>query len=113
MSSTIVINGKTYFGNSISISNGKVIIDGKESEPGESNGKIINITVTGNVEKLVVDVCDKISISGSVNSIKTVSGDVDVSGNVAGSINTMSGDVDCGQVSGSVSTMSGNIKNKK
>ena len=40
--SSITINGKTYRGKSVSIIDGKVFIDGKESE---SNDKKINIVV--------------------------------------------------------------------
>ena len=48
-----------------------------------------------------------------IGKIKTMSGDVDVDGNVSGDIQTMSGDVDCGDVSGNIKTMSGGVKCKK
>jgi hypothetical protein len=77
------------------------------------DAKEINITVEGNIEELSVDCCNKISVTGDVGSVKTQSGDVDVTGNVNGSIQSMSGSVDCGNVSGSISTMSGSVKHKK
>jgi hypothetical protein len=108
--STITINGNTYSGNSIVVSNGKVIIDGKDATPKE---KTINISVQGNIHELNVDSCDKISVEGSARNIKTMSGDVRVTGDVQGNIQTMSGDIGCGIVYGSVSSLSGDILNNK
>lgn len=108
--STIKINGNTYTGNSIVISNGKVIVNGKEVTP---DGKEINISVQGDIYELKVDTCNKVSVTGSVKSISTQSGDVEVTGDVDGNISTMSGDVDCGHVQGSISTMSGDVKHRR
>jgi len=108
--STITINGNTYSGNSIVISNGKVIINGNDVTPNE---KEINIVVHGNTEDLKIDHCNKIVVNGNSKNISTKSGDIFITGNVEGSVQTMSGEVDCSDVSGSVSTMSGNIKHKK
>jgi hypothetical protein len=108
--STITINGNTYSGNSIVVSNGKVIINGKDVTP---DSKEINISVKGDIEKLEVDACNKISVEGSVKNIKTQSGDVDVTGDVDGNIQTMSGDVECAMVGGSISTMSGDVKHRR
>jgi hypothetical protein len=108
--STITINGNTYSGNSIVVTNGKVVINGKDVTP---DSKEINISVVGNIEQLKVDACNKVSVEGSVKSISTQSGDVEVTGDVDGSISTMSGDVDCNMVGGSISTMSGDVKHKR
>lgn len=107
---SITINGNSYVGNSIVVSNGKVIIDSKDMTV---DGKQINITINGNINDLKVDSCEKISVKGNVGSIKTTSGDVDIVGDVSGSVQTMSGDVDCSNIEGSVSTMSGDIKFRK
>jgi len=107
--SKITINGNTYSGNNVVVSNGKVVIDGKDFTPDSKN---INISIEGDIDKLNVDSYDKISINGNVGNIKTQSGDVDISGEVSGDIQTMSGDVDCGNVGGSISTMSGDVKHK-
>lgn len=104
--STITINGNTYFGNSIVVTNGKIIIDGKDATP---ESKEINISVQGDINELKVDVCNKVSVKGNAKHVSTKSGNIDVSGNVEGSIQTMSGDVDCGNVAGSISTMSGDV----
>jgi len=106
----ITINGKSYKGNSITIINDKVIIDGKEVETDE---KTINITVEGSITKLKVDSCNTLEVGGDVHKLTTMSGDVEVSGNVTGSIETMSGDVDCGDVGGGIETMSGDVVYKK
>jgi hypothetical protein len=106
----ININGKIYQGNNISIVNGKVTIDGKDQTP---DSKEINITVNGNIDTLKVDVANKVFVVGQVNSVSTVSGDVDTSGDVLGSISTVSGDVECGNVGGSITTVSGDIKHRR
>ena len=123
---TVIINGVTYIGRSISVNNGKVTVDGQTVIP---EGKEINISVVGDINELNVDSCYKIDVKGNVDKVGTTSGDVTVNGNagnvntvsgdvnvekdVNGSISTTSGDVSCGQVSGNIKTVSGDIKNKK
>ena len=106
---TISINGVNYSGNNIVISNGKVVINGKDVTP---DSKEINIKVEGNIDKSVVDSCNKVEVTGDISDIKTQSGDINISGNVNGSVSTMSGDIDCGNVGGSIKTMSGDIKHR-
>lgn len=108
--STISINGNTYSGNNIVVTNGKAIINGKDVTP---ESKEINIIVEGNIEELKVDACNKVSVNGNVGNVKTQSGDIDITGDVTGQIQTMSGDVDCGTVGGSISTMSGDVKHRR
>ena len=122
MSSTININGKTYTGKNIQIDGkGNVIIDGKNVE---SNDKVINIEITGDIQSLDVASCQSINVSGMVNTLNTVSGDVtcgdvnlsvkttsgDVKAkNIGGSVTTISGDVEADKINGSVNTVSGDI----
>lgn len=106
----IKINNKVYNGNSISISGNKIIIDGIDVTPESLQVQII---VESNIESIKADTCNTISVTGSVGSISTMSGDVEIDGNISGSISTMSGDVDCNNVGGNISTMSGDIKYKK
>jgi hypothetical protein len=106
----IVIGNNIYSGDNITISKGRVFINGQEINTGDQ--KTINITVNGDIESIKADACQKITVSGSSGSIQTQSGDVEC-GNVNGSVTTMSGDVDCGDIGGSVQTMSGNVKHKK
>jgi len=73
----VTVNGTTIVtsGRSISVVGNKVIIDGKEIDLPDA--KQINVSVEGPVEKLEVDVCEKISITGNVGgNISTMSGDV-------------------------------------
>ncbi len=108
---SITINGHTYSGGrSISITNGKVIIDGNDVTP---EGKEINITVHGDIHIIDVDVCNKVSVNGNAHEVKSASGDIDITGDVSGSVHSMSGNVECNEVKGSISTMSGNIKHRK
>ncbi len=120
-----IINGVTYEGNSISITNGRVFVDGKEVTP---DGKTITIEVQGNIEFLKADACYMIAVTGECGKVETASGDVkcgnvksyvktlsgDVEcGDVGDDVETMSGDVECGTVAGNVKTFSGDIKYKK
>jgi len=107
----ISINGVSYQGNNITITNGKVFVDGVELREGES--KTINITVNGNLDVLKVDSCQKVMVMGTVNALSTISGDVDISGDVGDSVSTVSGDVECGNIGGSVKTVSGDIKYRR
>lgn len=103
---TISINKINVSGGNINISNGKILIDGKDVTP---DAKDITITVEGNIQHLSADTCNKISVTGDVDSIKTMSGNVFISGYVEGSIQTMSGHIECGNVAGNASSMSGDI----
>lgn len=102
----ITINGKSYLGNSITINKNKVIVDGVDVTP---DSKQIYINVENDIDKLDVDYCEKINVAGSVNSIRTTSGNVEC-GDVTGDIQTTSGDVECGDVGGSIQTVSGDVK---
>lgn len=111
--STVIVNGvviQTSGRGNVTVRGSRIIVDGKDVTP---DSKEINIVVNGNIEKVEVDACDRISVTGDVGNIHAQSGDVDVTGNVTGSVQTMSGDVDCGNISGSVSTMSGDIKHRR
>lgn len=107
----ITINGQTFYGDNVTIRNGKVIVDGKDHTPSDS--KSISISIQGDLKDLSVDCCNKVDIKGNVGTAKTVSGDIDISGDIAGGASTVSGDIKCGNIGGSVSTVSGDIKNKK
>jgi len=124
--STVTVNGKTYTGNNIQVTDNEVIIDGKKT--GIADRKVV-INITGNVESITTgsgnvsvtgDAVDIKTASGNVKvdlsvngDISTVSGDIDVGSGVSGDIQTTTGDVDVnGPVSGKVSTLSGNITHR-
>ncbi len=104
----IKINGKTYSGNNIQISNSKVIIDGKDVT-NDHDTKEITITVEGNIENLTVDHAKTVEVHGNVGSVKSGSADV-TCGNVNGNVQTGSGDVECSHIVGNVQTGSGDVK---
>lgn len=108
----IVIGNQTFSGRSLTISNNRIIIDGVDITANLPDQKTFNIDVTGDVDRIDVDACQKIHVNGSVGQVQTTSGDVEC-GDVRGSITTMSGDVDCGNVGGSIQTMSGDVKHRK
>lgn len=104
----ININGVTITsGRSITITNGRVVVDGKDVTP---DAKDIRIEVQGNVDSISADVCSVLTVTGDVaGDVSTQSGDVQC-GNVGGDVETMSGDVRCGTVAGKVKTMSGDVR---
>jgi len=122
---SITLNGVMYTGNSLIVkADGTVIIDGVVQD-GAINGYDICIDVDGDVDGDVERIettssyvsCRDASrvetVSGGVYccDVQTVSGDVDVSGDVLCDIKTTSGDVSVdGSVGGSVTTMSGDIR---
>ncbi len=102
----ITVNGETFDGQNIIIRNGRVIVDGKDVTP---EVREINIVINGNIDTLVADACQKISVTGDVGNLKTVSGNVDIKGSALGPVTTTSGDIICGEVKNSISSVSGNI----
>lgn len=102
---SIIINGKSFVGRNIIISDDKVIVDGQQVECDAE--KQFDITINGTVESLETK-SGNVRVSGSVNRIKTVSGDVTVK-ECAGHINTISGDVKAKTIDCSVNTVSGDI----
>ena len=103
----IVVDGREFRGNNVTISDGKVVVDGV-LQSGELTGDI-NIVVHGDIEKLQNTSGDV--TAKNVGSIKTTSGDIKCE-EVGGSISTVSGDVSCGDISGSVKTVSGDIERR-
>lgn len=106
----IQINNKVYSGNNIVISNGRVIIDGKDVTPDQ---KIIDIQVHGDLNSLKVDNCQTCKVVGDVHGdVSTMSGDIEIQGS-AHNAKSMSGDIDIGgSLNGNASTMSGDIKHR-
>jgi len=107
MAQIIINNGKVVSGRNISITNGKITVDGKRIDVDE-NDKVINISVQGDVESINVDACEKVEITGNAKTVKTTSGDV-LCQDVQGNVTTTSGDIDCNDVAGSVNTVSGDV----
>lgn len=79
----IRLNGKDFAGRSITVINGRVIIDGNKLS-GEDTTKSI-----------------KIEIHGDLASIRVDRGDVEVHGNVAGNVDA-GGSIQCKDVEGNV-----------
>lgn len=110
-SGSITINGRTFTGDSFTISaDGDVIVDGV-SQGGKALVGPITVNVTGDVEH-VSNTSGNINISGDSNITMTTSGDINVKGDVKGNASTTSGDIDCREVHGGASTVSGDISRK-
>ena len=106
---TIVVNGVTYHGNSVSVVNGRVFVDGVEKKTGDGAMQVqLSIKIEGDVELLETAAGD-VEVSGSVGNVKSTSGDV-TCGDVSGNVVTVSGDVKAGSIGGSVTTVSGDIR---
>lgn len=109
-SGTITINGKTYTGNNVIVNNGvngSIILDGNNIVVGDATE--INIQVTGNINSLNVTSCHTCIVNGSVGTVESTSGDVQV-GDVSGNVTTVSGDVHAHRIEGDVSSVSGDIR---
>jgi len=102
-----IINGVRYEGNSISVSGGKVIVDGVVLDIWDQ--KVININIEGNMETIDIDVCSSFKMRWDAWSITTISGDVSIEWDVWWNVKTVSGDVDCHEIQWSVKTISGDI----
>ncbi|WP_063812543.1 hypothetical protein [Burkholderia cenocepacia] len=105
--SSVVINGRSYQGDVVGVSQGRVIVNGKEVEDLTGAPKI-EVTVHGDVDELSTAAGD-VTVHGRAGSVKTASGDVRCE-TVDGDISTASGDVHCKKVAGNVSTVSGDIR---
>jgi hypothetical protein len=106
----IFINGITYTGNTVSIVDSRIIIDGVNVTP---EAKIINIKVEGDIQQLNGGISD-IVVDGNVGELKTSVGNVTVSGSVTGNVTTSTGNVKVGgSIRGSVKTSIGNINSNE
>jgi hypothetical protein len=112
MGSVITVNGKTIIssGNNVVISGNKILIDFKDVTP---DAKTISVQITGNVEKIEVDCCESLNISGDCNTVSSHNGSIDIGGSVKGSVTNHNGNIECQNVGGSVTTRNGNIKHRK
>jgi len=107
----VTINGVSYRGKNVSVSNGKVVIDGVE-QGDETQSKNIVITVKGDVGS-VESPDGTIIVHGDVKgNVNATNGDIEAE-NVGGSVTTTNGDVECWEVAGDVNTTNGDIKYKK
>lgn len=93
---TIIIDGRRFTGNSVSIVNGRVIIDGKPQD-GALNG-VVEIKITEGVLGHLT--CDAAISCGKVEGNVTAGGSVSCD-DVAGSVQA-GGSVSCGKIGGSV-----------
>jgi len=103
----VVIDGKSFSGSNISISNGKVTVDGVVQD-GSLSGDV-NVVIHGDVQ--MIESQSGIVTAQNVGEINTGSGDVKC-GDVGGSIRTGSGDVDCSTVAGNIRTGSGDVTHR-
>lgn len=104
----ITINGRSYYGENITINGDMVTVDGVAQGELTSNDR--DLIITGDLVSVESE-SGAITVNGNSNYVKTMSGEV-TCGNVTGSVKTMSGAVRCERISGPVSTMSGAIIQK-
>ncbi len=104
--SSVTVNGKTYHGTNVEVTNGRVVVDGKVVDD-QSKSPRIDITIHGSVERLETAAGD-VTVNGSVASLSTAAGDVRC-GAVSGNVTTVSGDVSCPAITGHASSLSGDI----
>lgn len=105
----ITVNGNTFTGRNLTISNGKVIIDGVEQKC-TNFGTVINVTINAPVDN--IDMAGDLTVNGDVRTVNVSCGDATISGNVSGNVDVDVGDVKCGHVGGSVKVDVGDITHK-
>ena len=110
-----IIVGK---GESMTITNGKTYVNGKEVDLAELANKredsnVYHIHIEGDVDKLEIDHCETISVNGNVRKIHTSYGSIEIKGDVDGDVHTNMGDIECGNVDGDVHTNMGSIRYRK
>lgn len=93
---------------SMTISGSKIIIDGKVVNI-PTDYPSITINIQGDIERLEVEQCDKINISGNARRVKTNCGSIDVKGNIEGDAHTNCGSISCKVVEGDAHTNMGSI----
>lgn len=103
---TISLNGQQVAGRNIVINGDVVTVDGVIQNDVETQQ--LTIEIHGDVERVETDYGD-VSAQNITGKVKTMSGDVTVSGEISGDVKTMSGDVKASAIRGDVSTMSGDI----
>jgi len=104
----ITINGKTYKGNNLTISNNEVYIDGKKADQ-QDDAKTININIEGNIEAVNVDYCDKIEVVGECGLVSSKNGNIQIKGNVSGDVTNKNGNIICRNVGGDAETKNGDV----
>ena len=107
---TVIIGGNiknsSIEGNSISIINNKIFVDGKEIETEE---KVINIIVEGNLDKLEVDCCNSIKVNGVTKDVEVSNGNISINGDVKGNVNNINGNIIAKAINGNYKTTNGDI----
>ena len=100
------IKNSSIKGNSISIINNKIFVDGKEIETEE---KVINIIVEGNLDKLEVDCCNSIKVNGVTKDVEVSNGNITINGDVKGNVNNINGNIITKAINGNCKTTNGDI----
>ena len=107
---TVIIGGNiknsSIEGNSVSIINNKIFVDGKEIETEE---KVINIIVEGNLDKLEVDCCNSIKVNGVTKDIEVSNGNISINGDVKGNVNNINVNIIAKAINGNCKTINGDI----
>ena len=109
---TVIIGGNiknssiSIEGNNVSIINNKIFVDGKEIETEE---KVINIIVEGNLDKLEVDCCNSIKVNGVTKDVEVSNGSITISGDVKGNVNNVNGNIIAKVINGNCKTTNGDI----
>lgn len=106
----ISLNGRTFSGQRLEQRNGRILLDGKDiTEEVAVPSYQLEIHITGNVGRLETTGVERVSITGAVGQVRSVSGAISVQGDVSGAVESVSGDITCGKVGGKVKTTSGDI----
>jgi hypothetical protein len=105
--SSIIINGVSYSGESVTINNDKIIIDGKPVDM--PDGKKIEVTVQGDLRSLQLT-NGIVNAQGLIGDIGMQNGTVNAAADIKGGISLGNGKVICNDVYADVNVDMGSIK---
>ena len=109
----VVINGRVFQGNNVSIAGEKIIIDGKAQSTSYYDEKEIIIVINGNAENVSCEV-GNITVQGYVSkNVKNTNGNIEIGGDVGGDVKNTNGSISCGNVAGDIDTTNGSVNHRR
>jgi len=102
----VIVNGKSYKGTNIVVTNDRVIIDGVEQGDSYKDQKI-SVVVNGTVESMSLSGAD-LNINGNVFTVNVEGGNVKCE-EILGNVNVVNGNIKCKSIEGNVQAVNSNV----
>lgn len=97
------------------IRDGKITIDGvpmdeyMEQQEHAAERPVYVIEIAGDIERMDIDECKEIHVTGNCRRVTTHMGDIKIDGDVDGDVHTNMGSIECGNVAGDAHTNMGSV----